>query len=266
MRWDWHSATYPTTADEALAVISRGVDLASVEPSRGLHSYAYGAEVKRGPRTLCRAFWGGVNGDDVHVQASGEGTPAIVALMRSRWPEHRVSRADACQDWSHSKAWRWVSKTAIAVAEQFGVATSTVGDWINAEAGRTLYLGSKTSRVQVRVYEKGKQLGVDPNWVRLEVQVRPSGDGKSALCRADPEQLMQTARWTAEIARRVGVPELEKVKVRDAWTPSDDDRALAFCVHQYGGVLQRKAAELGGWEDLGRYLRDAVSEAKKTRN
>jgi hypothetical protein len=251
VNWDWYSATLESSADHVLGVLQGGQDLTSVYPCRGLHSYSHGAEVRRGDRIFARAFWGGVNGDDVHVQASGSDTPAVVETIRQHWPEHRVSRADSREDWTHPKAWRWVSKIAIGVAEELGVRTNTVGDWIQAEHGRTLYLGGKTSRVQVRVYEKGKQLGVDPNWVRLEVQVRPTGIGKSALCSALPGQLMQTSIWTQVLSHRVGMPELDAVRIRDPWTPSDDENALRWCIQQYGAVLGRKAQSLGGWAELG---------------
>jgi hypothetical protein len=186
-------------------------------------------------------------------------------VLRQHWPVHRVSRADSREDWSHPKAWRWVSKIAVGVAEQFGVRTSTVGDWIQAKHGRTLYLGGKMSRVLVRVYEKGKQLGVDPNWVRLEVVVRPTGEGKAALCGVVPGQLMEVSAWTRELARRVGMPELDAVRVRDPWTPSDDENALRWCLQQYGAVFARKAAALGAWSEFGEHIgRQVEAGAKET--
>jgi len=204
---------------------------------------------------FARAFWGGVNGEEsVHVQASGPDTPAMVDVIRSSWPEHRVSRADAREDFSDPKAWRWLSKIGLRVAEDFGLRVSTVGDWVRGKHGRTLYIGAPKSRVGVRIYEKGKQLGVDPNWVRLEVQVRPTGEGKSALCGVMPGQLMEAAVWTRELARRVGMPELQAVRVRDPWSPGDDESALRWCLRQYGAVLERKAKTIGGWEALGAWI------------
>lgn len=255
MMFDWYSATVESSPDHVLGVLQGGQDLASVYPIRGLYSYPRGAEVRRGDRVFAKAFWGGVNGDDhVHVQASGPDSPQVVELVREHWAEHRVSRADSREDWSHPKAWRWVSKLALGVASECAVATSTVGDWINAVGGRTLYLGGRTSRVQVRIYEKGKQLGVDPNWVRLEVQVRPTGVGKSDLAVALPGQLMEASLWTQLLARRVGIPELDAVRVRDPWTPSDDENQLRWCMRQYGALLDRKAKALGSWEKLGGFL------------
>lgn len=255
MNWDWYSATVPEPADAVLGAFLKAYDLSSLVETRGLHSYARGAEVRRGDRLFCRAFWGGVNGDScTHVQASGAESPGVVEVIRSKWPEHRVSRADSREDWSHPKAWRWLSKLALRVAEEFDVRVSNVGDWSRGIGGRTLYLGAQSSRVWLTVYEKGKQLGSDPNWVRLEVRVKPSGVGKEALSSVLPGQLMELTRWTREIARGVGAPELDAVRVRDPYVPSDDARSLNYCVHQYGAVFERKVAELGSWSALGEFL------------
>jgi hypothetical protein len=47
------------------------------------------------------------------------------------------------------------------------------------------------------------------------------------------------------------MPELDAVKIRDPWTPSDDETAFRWCVQQYGGLFSRKAQALGGWSELG---------------
>jgi hypothetical protein len=196
-----------------------------------------------------------VNGEEsTHVQGSGSESEWLVGLVRSAWPVHRVSRGDACQDWSHAKAWRWVSKLALRVAAERKIATSTVGDWVTARDGRTLYLGAPSSYVRARVYEKGKQLGADPHWVRLEIQVRPAGQGKYALSTAEPAQLMECAQWTRDLARAIGLPELEAVRVRDPWTPTDDERSLSWCLQQYGALFERRAQQLGGWDRFGESL------------
>lgn len=254
MNWDWYSATLRTDPDLVVHALASH-ELGSIERCRGMHSYAKGVEVMRGDRKFATVMWGGVNGEDsVHVQASGSVTPDVVQMLRSRWPEHRVSRADSREDYSSPKAWRQLTKAAIHVARLCDVATSTVGDWIGGTQGRSLYLGGESSRVRVCIYEKGRQLGVDPNWVRLEVRVRPTGEGKSALACALPAQLMTASKWTQVLAAAVGVPELEAVRVRDPWVPSDEESAMRWCIQQYGGLLSRKATALGGWAELGVWL------------
>lgn len=260
MKWDWYSATVPEPPEAVLGALVAGQDLAEVVESRGLHSYARGAEVRRGERVLARAFWGGVNGEDsTHVQGSGAEAAWLVGLVRSQWPEHSVSRADVCEDWSHEKAWRWVSKITLRVAREWGVKTSTVGDWIEARDGRTLYLGAPTSQLRARVYEKGLQLGLDPHWVRFELQVRPSGAGKRCVSFAQPDQLIESSPWTRDVARGLGMPQLQAVRIRDPWVPSDDDSAMSWCIQQYGRLFERRAALLGGWDRLGEYIGASVA-------
>lgn len=251
--WDWYSATLPAPPDEVLGEFA---EHGEPRPCRGLYSYERGMEFMRGDgEVACRAFWGGVNGDQaVHVQCSGSTTGRLVQQIRAAWPQHRVARADACADWCDVTAWRRLSKAAFAVRKQFDLASRLNGDWVSREDGRTVYLGAPSSYVQARLYEKGKQLRAAPEWVRLEIQVRPAGEGKSNLSRADAGQLFSVCPWTRALSARVGVPELEAVRIRDPKRPSDDDRALEYLLRQYGGLLRRTRQRVGSWSDLGDYL------------
>lgn len=250
MQFDWYSATVRAGPDEVLGVLGSFGDL---EPARGLYSYTDGAQVRQGREVVARAFWGGVNGTaSVHVQASGEPTPDVVNVVRGEWPTHGVSRADACRDYADKGAWRRLSKLAIDVAREHELKTRTQGDWLGKQDGRTLYVGGKTSYVQVRVYEKGKQLGPleDPNRVRVEVQVRPQGaEAKERLCTVTPERLWWTAVWTSAMAERLGEPELEAIAIRPARTTPNEDRTRYWLAVQYGAVLGRWGDEIG-WSNL----------------
>lgn len=254
--WDWYSATLPAGPGEVLGVLAEHGD---ARPRRGLHSYTEGMEFMRGGEAVCSAFWGGVNGDQaVHVQVSGGGTGRVVRDLRSTWPEHRVARADACADWCHATAWRQLSRAALAVRKEFGLASRLNGDWIARQEGRTIYLGAPSSYVRACLYEKGKQLGAHPDWSRLEMRVRPAGEGKSNLASVEPGQLFSVTPWARALSDRVGVPELEAFRIRDPKQPSDDTRALDFMLRQYGGVLRRTQERLGSWAAVGELLRERL--------
>lgn len=259
MNWDWYSATVPGAPDEVLGALAVHGE---ARPCRGLYSYDRGMEFLRPDgEAACRAYWGGVNGEGaVHVQCSGSTTGVLVGQIRSTWPEHRVSRADVAEDWCGPGTWRRLVKIAAGVRKEFGLRSSTVGDWIGGEEGRTLYLGAAKSYVRGRLYEKGKQLASFPDWVRFEIQVRPSGVGKSNLSRVEPVELFGVSPWTREFAARVGVPELDAVKIRDPWRPSDDERALDFMLRQYGALLLRTRDRVGSWSDVGEYLGGRLGE------
>jgi hypothetical protein len=155
--------------------------------------------------------------------------------------------------------WRQLSKAALAVRKEFGLASRLNGDWIARADGRTIYLGAPSSYVQARLYEKGKQLGSHPDWVRLEIQVRPSGEGKSNLASVEAAQLFSVCPWTRALSERVGIPELEAVRIRDPKHPADDERALEYMVRQYGGLLRRTEERLGSWEAVSELLRSRVA-------
>jgi hypothetical protein len=259
MRWDWYSATVPESVDVVLAGLFPAGELVDLVDAPGMYSFDRSVLAKRGDRVLCRAFWGGQNGDSsTHLQGSGSGTSWLVDRVRAQWPDHRVSRADVCEDYSGARCWRRLSKLGIRVADECGVKTRTAGDWLRGKDGRTLYVGGRTSYVQGRIYEKGKQLGENPDWVRVELQARPSGEGKAALATVEPVSLFGAARWTRELGSGLGMADVEALKLRDAWEPSTLERALRFCVRQYGACFESKAQELGSWEALGAFLGERV--------
>ncbi len=255
MNWDWYSCTVSEPPDAVLGALAEGQDLVDVRPVKGLYSYDRGAQLHRGDRVLVTAYWGGVNGDDsTHLQGTGADAPWVVNQVRTRWPAHRVARADVCEDFVAPGMWQRLSEIGLRVARDHRLKTNTVGDWIDGLDGRTLYLGARTARMRCRVYEKGIQVGGDRDWVRAEVQVRPSGEGKTALCALEPAQILGASSWTRDLADALGMPDIAAVRVRDPWQPSEDQRALSFCLQQYGAVLGRKAAALGGFDKLGEYI------------
>ena len=96
-KFDWYSSTLRGSEDAILAELVRGVDLADVRPGRALHGYHRGADVVRGDHVLARVWWGGNPG--VHVQSSGPDSHLVAGVIKASWPHHRVTRADACEDW-----------------------------------------------------------------------------------------------------------------------------------------------------------------------
>jgi hypothetical protein len=130
--------------------------------------------------------------------------------------------------------------------------------------GRTLYLGAVSSHTRLRIYDKAEELrqkfAADParlltipaELARLEVQVRPQTPAaKAAAAKVDPVVLMGSAAWTRELMRQVSGIELHPFEAGKDWRQSDDDRAYAALLAQYGGLLRRRCADHGSWECLG---------------
>lgn len=101
-------------------------------------------------------------------------------------PWASLTRADVCYDWvdsrdvvDHSTGLR---KAVAAACVARPPVWNQLGDWMTPEGRRrgcTLYMGARSSEIQVRFYDKGSQLrseGVqaDLNLRRVEIQYRPS--------------------------------------------------------------------------------------------
>lgn len=122
------------------------------------------------------------------LEVKGEQTPEVVERFRTRF-DHRVTRVDSCADFDVPGAFEALLGPSTEVKKERRIMGGKAGDWDDfPEKGRTLYLGSQSSPVRMRLYEKGLQPEYAhlerPNWARIEVQVRPSKDAKplSLLC------------------------------------------------------------------------------------
>lgn len=67
----------------------------------------------------------------------------------------------------------WVSgkvKTRAHTVTPLSKSTREAGGTVDTAS--TLYIGSRTSPIMVRVYEKGKQMGIDVDWCRIELEIK----------------------------------------------------------------------------------------------
>lgn len=77
------------------------------------------------------------------------------------------------KDWETGKV-----KSNARTVQPFTKATRNTDGTISKAS--TLYFGSRESEMFVRIYEKGKQLNTDLDWVRVELEIK--GDKASAVC------------------------------------------------------------------------------------
>lgn len=213
LRWDWYQATIKalTGPNAVLRVLSN-----LVSPSGdwkavpGLYGYSQGWQLLGVEVGTVRVFYGG---SDVHVQATGEVSEVAADILRQHWPEHTVSRADVAYDivqpGAFDRLYGQVHRLARDGAASGGrkVSTSTAGDWLDRIDGRTFYAGGASSRLRVRVYEKGhEQRSKDPNcgadldWCRVEWQLRPTSDQKTWLSRASKVEALGLTPFGAAVA------------------------------------------------------------------
>ena len=101
---------------------------------------------------------------------------------------------DACADFDAPGAFEALLAPSIEVKKERRIMGGKAGDWDDfPEKGRTLYLGSQSSPVRMRLYEKGLQPEYAhlnrPNWARIEVQVRPAKEAKETFSSLSPMEV-----------------------------------------------------------------------------
>lgn len=258
-RFDWRSETIEADHAEVLGRLVAAADLADIAPARPKNGYENGAAIFRGDRRLCEVLWGG-NPGGVHVIASGEDAPWLVEALRGSGWVRRVTRTDACEDWVCAGLFDTMSAVLLSFADRAGVKINQQGNWHQGES-RTLYLGARSSVAQLVLYEKGHQLGGDPNWVRLEARAYPKRiDARESATHWEPGQVFQATRWMVDALACIGWDHLQPFSIGTVWRPSDSERARAALCRQYGAVMQAWAEEVGGWESLGPVIEAAMVE------
>ena len=125
------------------------------------------------------------------------------------------------------------------------------GDWDDfPEKGRTLYLGSQSSPVRMRLYEKGLQPEYAhlnrPNWARIEVQVRPAKEAKETFSSLSPMEVGR-CQVDADIAAKVLEQHIDPHPAGTTYRLTDRETALRWMCKQYGQHLTSLAQDLGGW-------------------
>lgn len=275
-RFDWYQATVKAEPEAVREVLSGLVETGGWwEPAKKApHGYYFGERLNDAHGLVAQIWWGGAH-EHPHAVITGETAQAAAELLRAHLPDHRVSRADACIDYAEPGSYDRLQALALGVAKDRGIQVGTAGDHLVTMKGRTCYLGARTSHTRLRVYDKAEELrqkfagqpsklaGVPEELARLECQVRPqTSEAKQIASIVDPLTLMGSAAWMRELMRLVSGLELVPFVAGKVWRQSDDDRAYAALLAQYGGLL-RRIAEAQGWEALGLQLRDDLAERQR---
>nr|WP_015062103.1 replication initiation factor domain-containing protein [Pseudomonas syringae]AFK89818.1 hypothetical protein [Pseudomonas syringae] len=215
--------------------------------------YQYGGAIVRGSTELCRLSWGGQPGVNCKTSSAESGT--LQRAIARTGMEHSPTRLDACVDWVEEGLFDSLSQALRKFAIDRRLKIGMVGDW-ERNVGRTLYLGGKTSIVQVCLYEKGAEQqakgasGAPSDWVRLEVRLtgmkRPQRD---LIASWEDPSLVFGVGWMADVCKLIGFEELQRTALGTVWRRSDEERAFYALVNQYGPLLKRMAqATSEGWD------------------
>lgn len=239
------------------------------EQIRPMKNYDSAAAFVVGNETRFKINFGGQNEEHgSNVLGSGASAQSLADVVRENFPVHRVSRLDSCEDYYHDDAYDYLRKLALKIGKEHRVqCREIVKPLKDFDDGRTLYLGSQTSAVSMRIYEKGKQLQTDSAWVRAELQIRPQKEQKALMAMLDSTQVWGMSKWSHEMGVQLGKRDLQRVDA-NVYQPSDHERAYRWLLKQYGPLLKAMQAIHGSPEAVGAQifydLAHPEDEAEKT--
>jgi hypothetical protein len=181
--------------------------------------------------------------------------------LRKWQPQHRVARVDVAEDYTGEGTWDRLSTLCFKIADDHQLRTEHQGDWHTGVHGRSVYLGGRQSVAREICYEKGKQIGGDPNHVRMELRVRPARrDAKYLASQSSPMELYGAARWSRDLAQRLGHPEVARLSLGTVYRDEDVQRARRSLLRQYGAVLRGIEAEVGSWKAAGEWIGEELAK------
>lgn len=245
-RFDWYQGTVEMPSDDLIDLATTVLGDERPVPASARNGYARGWEIRREGARSAVVYEGGIH-EHPHVAASGENAPPLARFLRGAHRPHRVSRADVCVDTDTPGAFKRLCTALRTISRDAGLTATLMHNPDDAQAGATYYVGSKTSEVRARLYEKGKQLpeAERPDWVRFEVQARPQRERKSWASEANEWDLLGSAQWSRRFAA-------ETLSVAATAPPTRSERvsdlegALRTLSAQYGGRMLELLEQHGG--------------------
>lgn len=269
--FDWYQATiYPhldgteNRATPAVICFSFIQEFGGTwEESRGRNGYEEGRTHSSG----VELWWGGQN-HHPHLKSSSARSHDVATWLRREYPNHGVSRADVALDFLipegrgfdilHALIEPLARKARVKCEFQGDLAENDPDYDPNHRDGRTHYYGSKSSEARLVLYEKGlEQRGkgnkdADPNWVRIEVRLRPSKARKRQAAALEPFDIIGFSKW---ISGAVGAT----LDQAPSPIPNPDkkekpvEHSLEQMARQYGGRM-REFIEKHGWQEFDLFL------------
>jgi Replication initiation factor len=270
--FDWYQATVRGSVDDVLAGCLTLGEGAFLSHSRGVHGFATTTTIKGDDGTLGAVWHGGTHALP-HVVFTGEGAQAGAELIRASFPDHHVTRLDSREDFGGEGVFDRLQPVLMGVAEARRIKVGTAGDHLLTMEGRTVYLGSTKSPVRLRMYDKAAELRakfaaspdklatIPAHLTRLEAQVRPeTREAKAQAATLDPLAVFGCSAWLRDVWRGVVGLEVDPVQVTKPYRQSDHERAKAYMLAQYGGVLRAMFEDSGSWECVGLQLGHDLAE------
>jgi len=202
--------------------------------------------------SVCLVAWDNSK-NRVHIKATGAHARGLDDYLQKYSPH--VSRVDLAIDISGAQMFDRIYRPAARFISENKLNYKQVGKWATKEE-RTLYVGSAKSRVQVRIYEKGHEqiakgnLNADPDWVRVEIQIRPGSKEKGIVGQMSLDKILSSAGWATDFINAIGVAEIHKNQSFRApkRTITDTMKKRIWFARTYGQFLSDWVSDAGSLE------------------
>lgn len=252
---DWYTATVDSPTDALISGLVDHFDAVSRELPVAHNGFKRAFEINHDGNRIAVVSFGGVNVRP-SVLASGAPSQAVMNYLRSLPCLHAVSRMDAAIDFVGESAFDQITDIVLRILEEHkfrGVVPGIRqdGDWIHGK-GRTLYVGSRTSRTFFRLYEKtaerlaaGDQ-NVPENWVRAELEYKPATAAEKRRASAlSPDDCWRASSWTRMLYSQLFATDLPMCLPASITRPSTRYRAISAMIRQYSPTLDSVRHEIG---------------------
>lgn len=252
--WDWSATTHNGTGDrmELVKELTKSLGGALVLPTRkGLQGWKKSVDsFDCDGYRLGRVYFGGER-EDVHVVATSDAADLVREDVTTG--ACKTSRVDTRVDTLAS--FEDLERVLQAAAESYGSLITRVESERRGESlGRTVYLGSPSSAIRVRLYEKHLESPGEyaEGTNRVEVQLRPPSKVKGRVSSWSRAETFCASRVTRDLAQRLGAELAPAASLHVKRGTPDLERSLAAMGDQYGNAARKWLAISGG--DVGTIL------------
>lgn len=261
-KWDWYQVTINLPdLDGLLPVLERFYPLCDWQITTPQNGYQNARALVLGDRKVLVCSYGG-NGGTANITATSDDSEQFYSALQSWGGSYRPTRVDSCIDWIEEGLFDALSASLISFALDNDIKISQLGDWQRGKS-RTLYIGSPKSPVQLRLYEKGYQMEGsetnNPNWVRLEVQIRPAKERRYEVAKWLPAECF-SAGWVSGAVERFFIVAGNSRPVGVVNRVSDKERQRRWLCKQGANILSQWRSECGSDDDFGREIMAKILE------
>lgn len=245
--FDWYACSIESSPESVIQGIWDHYPLATLEIARPKNGFSHADSlVLPSGDSVCTFMYGRAS-QYPFVFSSGVHADAFSRVVRHVFPEHMLVRADVAIDFEEPGAYLSLFNQGIKAAESVSVSTRYVGPALSeraadCSAGRTLYLGARSSVGMMRIYEKGKKDSPDrPDWVRVEFEFKPkNAEARHHYAAASPGEILSAMKLSrAFFEPLIELVEASSVRPGTIRRPTDHERTLEHLKKQYRKTLHQ---------------------------